>query len=487
MPPEKVLDSESSILSGLVPLDTQPTRVESCFKNIDLLLSRVALELFNERNQMLIGLIVDCRRNYNPLSEDILVDFLQRKGVEGAALVDFQDVFDKARRAEISEGKFRYVIDIFLKDKEEELFQLKLADAFSILKDGKKIGQNKLKGVSAARQFLVHSMYEFDRVFLQDVPAGNIRDDGKEVWAEYLSRKSAPQTFEGTKTGFSIVDNLTNGFIPGELGLIAAYAGQGKSNTTMNMIYHAAVVQGKNVVVAVNEMVYRQYRTRLFIRHTCNPIFGIPDGIPYQKFKMGNMNPVEEKAFQAAVQDFESNPNYGRVEVFQIPSEAGFPYLAARLAALESIFHVDIFFCDYLQLLGKPGKNEQRREYLDQLLREAKRLAVSFNRGKGIPVVSPWQINRQSFKDAQESGKYTLTCMAEASEGERSPDFIMWLLRRDEEIAKSELKAGILKYRDGTVESEFTLFEGFESYYVGDVRTDVGGSPVIGAGGNSLY
>lgn len=478
MSEERVIDCELSLLSGIIPISDQSNR-ESVYRNIEYLSLRVKTELFSRVGQVLVGLALLCRQSDAVLTEDILVDWLQRKQVEPEQMVELQMRFDQARRQEISEGKFRYVVSIFLQEKELELFKLKLNDAYKIVETGMKVGRAELKGLGAAREYLITSMFKLDQVFLEDTPHGNVLKDGKEVWSEYLERRDRPESFEGVKTGLKAVDDLTNGALPGELWLIAAFSGHGKTNTLINWIYNAAIVQRKNVVVAVNEMLYRQYRIRLFIRHTRNERFNLANGVPYSHYKEGRIDPVQEQAFQRVIEDFETNPDYGRIEVFQIPKNAGMDFVASRVTALQSMFNVDALYIDYLQLVGSDAKKQRDRDYLNSLLVDTKQLAVSFNRGKGIPIISPWQINRASFKQALETKSYNLDCLSESAEAERSSDFVMWLLRTKAELDNHELLAGVVKYRDGIISETFKIYEDFRTYYIGNMdRYDVAPDPV---------
>lgn len=484
---EKVVECELGLLAGIIPSSDQVPK-EVSFRNLEHLISRVKVELFSKQAQILVGLCVVCRQDGATLTEDLLVDWLQRKEVKAEQIVQIQMLFDRARHTEISEGKFRYMTTLFLQEREVDLFKIRLNEAFTIVDTGMKVGKSEMKGIGAAKEYLMSSMFRMDQMFLLDAPQGNVRADAKEVWDEYVSRRDFPKTHEGVLTGFKVVDDLTNGAFPGELWLIAAFTGQGKTNTLINWIYNAAVYHGKNVAVAVNEMLYRQYRIRLFIRHTRHEKFKLPNGIPYNHYKRGTIDPSVEAAFREVILDFEQNPAYGRIEVFQIPKDAGMDFISSRFTALQSSFRLDVGFIDYLQLVGSASKYQSDREYLNNLLIDTKKIATSFDRGRGIPIITPWQINRDSYKKALESKDYNLSCLAEASQAERSSDFVMWLLRDDKDLDKHEITAGVIKYRDGIISNSFRLFEDFETYYLGNMREDQGSpvSPLIDADGESL-
>jgi len=485
---ERIIEAETAVLSGIVPIDSSDQRLQVVFRNLEHLSTRVPPEVWTLEARAIVEQAMMCRQAQAVLTEDLLVDHIQRQDFTPDQIVTTQEMFIRAKRSDITEGKFRIVVDLFMKEQQVRLTQLVLADAFKITEPkGMMVGKDVVKGVESAKEYLMHKLFQLDSLFLTDVPHGSVRDDGDEVWREYEERRDRPDSFRGVLTGLSAVDELTNGAFPGELWLLAAFAGQGKTNTLINWIHNAAVHQGKNVVVAVNEMLYRQYRVRLFIRHSCEKMFGINSGIPYVRYKLGQLNPEQENAFKAVIHDFKFNPKYGRIEVFQIPKGAGLDFVASRLASYQAIFNVDVLYIDYLQLVGGGNKWQAAREYLRSLLLDTKQLAVSFDRGRGIPIVTPWQIKRDAYEAALESGKYTLDCLAESAEAERSSDFVMWLLRRSQDLDNKSLQAGIIKYRDGIVDKPFSLFEDFSSYYVGNMTNEAAGlSLLIDADGKEL-
>jgi len=259
------------------------------------------------------------------------------------------------------------------------------------------------------------------------------------------------------KTGYSALDQAKGGICPGDLWLIAGAAGQGKSLLMLNLVYNAAM-QGKNVMVAVNEMLHAQYRTRLYIRHSRNPKFGLAQGIPYEKFRQesGAEKDSLDKILAWVISDMESQ-EYGKIGIIQ---------------AIEpkDVFQIDIspsviqgLFVDSLQLLG----NGPRKEQQGLLLAEAKRWAII----KEIPLITTWQLGHPQFKAACATGVYDLSSL-EIPEAQALPDMIVSVLRRDQETEQSELRCQIVKNRDGESGQGFPLFEDFQTFYVGDMAGD---------------
>ena len=130
---------------------------------------------------------------------------------------------------------------------------------------------------------------------------------------------------------------------------------------------------------------------------------------------------------------------------------------------------------DYLTLF-KPTRrtgNQNQREDAVSLFKEAKNLAITFNNGQGIPVLTLHQISTQARDIVKfEPGKYfTLSSLADSSEAGKSADVAMALLRTEEMQEAHELGFGILKSRDSfSPDRLFKLFENFQTAYVGDLE-----------------
>ena len=72
----------------------------------------------------------------------------------------------------------------------------------------------------------------------------------------------------------------------------------------------------------------------------------------------------------------------------------------------------------------------------------------------GVPVVSPWQVNRTGRQDAQRSGSYDLADLAETAQAERTADQIVAILKDPD---RGGLLLDVLKNREGPVTSGISL------------------------------
>jgi replicative DNA helicase len=282
-------------------------------------------------------------------------------------------------------------------------------------------------------------------------PSGCIRQDIEKIWEEYERRKD-PRQHSGVKTGLFDVDVITGGGKPGELWLVAGFAGEGKSSLLVGMAWDACVMQGLNVVVGTAEMPRRQYQRRVLARHSMHDRFQAMGhgGIDSRKLRDGRLSGKDEEfLLNQVMPDFRDNPHYGRFEVMQLPREFTVEYLDLKLREYHRRFGVDVFYLDYL-LLGRPTrKYGSRDEEAAGMFRDLKQLALNFDRGKGLFVVTAHQLNRESRRRAEVTKSYDLWSLAITSEAERSADVVLWVLRLDSHKSDRVVLVGMVKNRDG--------------------------------------
>jgi replicative DNA helicase len=310
-----------------------------------------------------------------------------------------------------------------------------------------------------ARSHVLNRFVEIEREFsVADAPEGDVRDEASDILAEYAERKRlrVAGSARAPRFGIPALDARIGGLSKGELCFVAAYSGDGKTVACCQMAWHAAVQQGLNVFFATTETIRSQVRRKLISRHSRLPMFGLPAGLDSNALKGASLVDAAERVFDAVVRDLTSNPAYGKLHVAQVPHGATLGMLEARVRQVERQRPVDLVVLDYLALLGMERRRSSMREEISDLCKEAKRFAVTYNGGKGVPVVSPWQTNRTSHAAGQESKSYTSAALAESAEATNSADVIISLIRTAEPapLGITKLRGQVLKNRDGpTVDS----------------------------------
>lgn len=456
------LDHAKVVLAGIVP------------DRRDLLLAAFQhLEPEHFANEVQRNLYMMLERYYNVAADILpaatLTDLLGRSGtVDASKRLLYEQTYAEITAMPVSEHEFRYAVDALKDLRAKKLTGEAITTAFEVLERGVEVQGEELRGHADARRLLFDQLGDVEKMSnREEAPEGDIRKEADAVRAEYALRKSGTAP-TGVFTGVPEIDRATDGFGNGELILVTAYTGEGKSQLVTQTAWNAAVMQGKNVFFATSETLRAQVRRRLLARHSRLPQFALEEGINARDIKQGRLSPAEEIAFEAVLDDLGTNPAYGRLHVAQIPQGGTLSYVETRLRRAQQQWNIDLVVIDYLALLKNERSRTSEREEFNEIIRSAKTLAASFDSGRGVPVVSPWQMRQTKYEDALRTGEYTLASLSDTSEAEKSADQIVTLLGLPD--APGERRVKFLKVRDGDVPPSFTLAVDFRTSYLGSRR-----------------
>lgn len=386
------------------------------------------------------------------LSRAALEDLLVNKGIDAGRQALYLETYDTLAKQVIRDDDFRWSIEQL----KELSAEKKTAEAITLGMEVLNRGAKGAKGIDLfghkdARSVVLEKFAEIDReLSMQESPEGDAREENNEIWEEFTS----PRAAGGIKFGIPAIDRHINGLYPGELDLVVGYTSSGKSTLgSTQLTWSAAIEQGKNVVILTTETLRPQVRRRLLARHSRHPQFDLPEGINSNDIKKGiEFFPKDKlEIFRAIVDDFTNNPNYGKLVIVQVPRNATIGTSEAKVNRFQREFNVDLLVIDSINLLKPDRRFGTTREELAESLKEVKQFATTFDDGRGIPIVSPWQTNRQSWKEAQDAGYYNSSALAETAEASASSDIVITILEPMEKTRISDLKAQIVKNRDGEV------------------------------------
>jgi replicative DNA helicase len=365
-----------------------------------------------------------------------------------------------------------------------------LTTAMEILTQGKQIDTGEvLKGHQEARQFASESFSSIDKeLTLQAAPEGAVQDETTEILADYAQQKSNRLQGIGTGVMFGIaeLDRRVGGMQRGELILAAGYSSDGKTTLCTQTAWSAAIEQGKNVVFFTTETTRDQVRRKLVARHSKLPQFNLPSGLNTRDLKQGTLSEKDEGVLKEVVTDMTKNPAYGKLYIAQVPRGSTVVSLEQRMYRILRSFEIDLVVMDYLALLSPERGRQSTREELSSILKEAKLVATTFNNGKGVPFMSPWQVGRVHREQAEKLGEYTSAALSETAEATNSSDIIVALLApTNNDQRTAEVSMQVLKNRDGetannilvSVDYATSSFTSIRSAF-GEARTTPGDSVI---------
>lgn len=317
-----------------------------------------------------------------------------------------------------------------------------LREADQILKVGIEFRQEKgdpriLKGPIDAVRYLIDKAHDVITPVNSARLSGEVFGDTEDFRSEYERVKNDPLAGIGQFVGIQQFDESLKGAKKGELWTHAAFTGGLKSTLMLNWAYNQAVYMGYDVCIFSLEMPYYQCRRILYAMHSMHGKFKdiraalkLPSvGILYDRLRDGELTPAEETfLFQHIIPDFKAD-HYGKIHIeVADPNKSDFSVLDLQSKA-ELIYSrrpFQLLFVDHAGLMSPRKWVSSTTERLNEVIRDLKRLAMSFNRGSGMAIVELFQISREGFKTAEKiaekangawgHGPYNLTHLSYANE-----------------------------------------------------------------------
>jgi replicative DNA helicase len=258
---------------------------------------------------------------------------------------------------------------------------------------------------------------------------------------ERVSREGVSLT--GTPSGFQDLDDLTGGFQPGNLIVLAARPSMGKSAMVTNMAENASIKYGKPVALFSLEMSETELAQR-FIASQAK--------LNGDDLRKGRVKPDRWPKVMQATEMLASAPLY-----VDDSSDLGILELRAKTRRLHSRTPLGLVVVDYLQLMRPEDTSNNRVEQIGQISRGLKLLARELN----IPVIAVSQLSRAV--EARPDKKPMLSDLRESGQIEQDADVVMFIYRdeyylREESERPGEADVIVAKHRNGPVDTIILTF-----------------------------
>lgn len=269
--------------------------------------------------------------------------------------------------------------------------------------------------------------------------------------------KASSSGITGLSTGYVDLDLQLTGLHAGELLILAARPGIGKTSLAMNIAMHAALKEDRAVGIFSLEMPADQLLMRLLASSA---------RVDMKKLRGGRLSPHDEVKFQEMAGALYNAPLYiddsGGLSPFDLRAKA------RRLKQKDP--RLGLLVIDYLQLMHQKGKVESRQLEVSEISRSLKALAKELE----VPIIALSQLNRKV--EERKGGKPMLSDLRESGAIEQDADVVMFIHREDSEGGEDgaprpsgtaiPVELIVAKQRNGPVGSvdlvflsEFTRFE----------------------------
>jgi replicative DNA helicase len=239
----------------------------------------------------------------------------------------------------------------------------------------------------------------------------------------------------GVPTGFADIDDLTSGFQPSDLIIIAGRPSMGKTAFCLNIAQYAAMKKQKTVAVFSLEMAKEQ----LVMRMLCSEA-----RIDAHRLRSGFLGQTDWPKLSSAAGRLADASIY----IDDTPAISSME-MRAKTRRLKADKGVDLVIVDYLQLMSGRSRSDNREQEISEISRSLKALAKEL----AVPVVALSQLNRGV--ESRMDKRPILADLRESGAIEQDADVIIFIYR-DEVYNKESMEKGIAeiiigKQRNGPV------------------------------------
>ena len=232
-----------------------------------------------------------------------------------------------------------------------------------------------------------------------------------------LQKISGPDAdkYKGIPTGFRLLDTVLTGLGRGDLIILAARPGMGKTSFALNIATNVARLQKIPTVIFSLEMTCEQLTDR---------ILSSTAGIDSQAFRTGRLNNSDWNDFANATSLLYNVPIY-----MDDSSGISVPEIKAKIRQINQDPKRDkigLVIIDYLQLMQSAKRTESRVQEISDITRNLKIMAKELN----VPVIALSQLSRAAEKTAGRSDhRPQLSDLRDSGSIEQDADVVLFLYR----------------------------------------------------------
>jgi len=266
---------------------------------------------------------------------------------------------------------------------------------------------------------------------------------------------SKPGSVTGVPSGLMDLDDMTSGFHPGELIIVAGRPGMGKTALALTMGRNAAILEKTGVGMFSLEMANHQLAMRLLCAE---------GRVDSHLVRTGKLPKAQWKNLSIAVGSLAEAPIY-------LDDTPGMSVLEVRAKArrLKAEKDVGLIIVDYLQLMTGPKGSESRQQEISQISRSLKNLAKEID----LPVIGLSQLSRAV--ESRTDRRPQLSDLRESGAIEQDADVVIFLYRpwvySQEEEDRGKAEIIVSKQRNGptgiveaTFIDRFARFENMSAF-----------------------
>ena len=236
----------------------------------------------------------------------------------------------------------------------------------------------------------------------------HIRDVLQNVYHEFETLSESKGAVSGAKTGFSGVDRMLIQMGKGDLVIVGARPGMGKTSFALNIATNFAKSSGKAVAIFSLEMSGEQLVTRIISREALVDSYSL---------RTGQLKPEDWDNIADVISQLSGTEIY-------IDDNSAITTTEMK-AKLRRIKNLGMVVVDYIGLMQSTSNSDNRAQQVGEISRNLKIMAKDF----GIPIVCCAQLNRGTESRPGAGKRPTLADLRDSGSIEQDADIVMFIHR----------------------------------------------------------
>lgn len=241
----------------------------------------------------------------------------------------------------------------------------------------------------------------------------NIRSDNVKTISQHLAdtldiigNNINKKEIQGIRTGIKDIDTFTTGFHGGQLIILAAQPGMGKTALALNIMRNCSIEDNKSCCFFSFEMSVFQLITRLLAMET---------DIDSKKLMRSKITIDDLREINSKI-----NPLSQSKIIIDEGINNNLNDVLNRMRKYKQKYGTELFLIDYLHLI-KSLKKERREQEVSDIARSLKNIAKELN----VPVIALSQLNRNVEHNVNKEPR--LSNLRESGEIEAAADIVIFL------------------------------------------------------------
>ncbi len=275
----------------------------------------------------------------------------------------------------------------------------------------------------------------------------NVKKDVQEIGKvindalDDLQKRQETSGYSGVPSGFPSVDNITLGWQPSDLIILAARPSVGKTAFVVNVARNAAVDFNMPVAIFSLEMPAKQLANRMMVSETGLSAEKIKGGVKLQDWEWQQLD-IQLKRLTKAPIYIDDTPSLPVME------------FRSKVKRLVKQKGVRLVVVDYLQLMQGPSELRGMRE---QEVAAISRTLKATAKEMDVPIIALSQLSRQSENRQGSNRRPQLSDLRESGSIEQDADMVIFIHRYDyqglsdnpDDVGRTQII--IAKHRNGAI------------------------------------